>query len=138
MNIFAVIIEYLTMFAGALNVSVCPLNTVIDKIGASSIHDCGSCPAGKVCPTGSILAKPCNPGHYCEYAQQIKPCPTQTYNGLEGAMNLTWCLPCPAGYWCNREGMSTYLESPCPPGSYCSEAVDSPIECPPGTYRYAT
>lgn len=113
----------------------CPPLRFIDKEGAGSESECQPCPAGRICPENSTLSIPCYPGHYCEASQPIQMCPERTYNDLDGATDVSWCKPCPPGYWCNEEGMADFTVSPCPPGFFCTNATYGPEACPPGTYR---
>jgi hypothetical protein len=82
---------------------------VIDKSGAKSAADCALCPAGKICSENNTLAVACTVGFYCPYNATMKPCPVGTYSDAVGATNSSSCHPCPAGYWCNRSGMFSFL-----------------------------
>lgn len=53
----------------------------------------GVCPAGYICPRGT------------KYPQQ-HPCPAGTFSSSLGAQNMSSCLPCPPGLYCNRTGLS--------------------------------
>ncbi|XP_013391352.1 uncharacterized protein LOC106159584 [Lingula anatina] len=121
--------------AGCVEPSTCPPGTVINKVGAMSALECDVCPAGRICPSNSTLSQPCTRGFYCKFNATILPCPPNTYQPLEEATDESWCLPCPAGYWCHSYGMPDHTVSPCPPGYFCPEATWTPIPCPAGTYR---
>ncbi|CAH1789583.1 unnamed protein product [Owenia fusiformis] len=121
--------------AGCISPRACPPGRVINKVGATGPHECTICPPGRICPENATISEPCLPGYYCPGAGVITACPRRTYNEMSGGMNLTDCLPCPAGYFCDWEAMANYSISPCPPGWYCTEATDAPDPCPPGTYR---
>ncbi|XP_064629300.1 uncharacterized protein LOC135488587 [Lineus longissimus] len=120
---------------GTVEPQMCPPDLFIDIEGAVSELECDYCPAGRICFTGVPVPQMCPKGFYCHYNETIRPCPARTYNDLLGAMNTTWCKPCPAGYWCGEEGMSNYSISPCPPGSYCTSAIYKPEPCPSSSFR---
>jgi len=47
------------------------------------------------------------------------PCPLGTYGGSQmGKKDPSECLPCPAGYVCESEGLATLSGSEAPEGSY--------------------
>ena len=52
-------------------------------------------------------------------------------------MNISACLACAAGYYCENESIAVIDIYACAPGYYCPEGTYSPIPCPAGTYRYA-
>ena len=81
-----------------------------------------------------------------------------TFYNLTGLQNVSGCLPCTAGYYCDgtgnivpskkcREGFWCRGGSPeempidqpygtdCPNGSYCPKGTPSPVQCPKGTYQ---
>ena len=81
-----------------------------------------------------------------------------TFYNLTGLQNVSGCLPCTAGYYCDgtgnivptkqcREGFWCRGGSPeempidqpygtdCPNGSYCPTGTPSPVQCPKGTYQ---
>lgn len=120
---------------GTTSPQSCPLGRVINREGAASVAECDYCPAGYECPIGVVVPQPCRPGYYCPFNATMTACPLYTYNNLSGGQDLLDCLPCPAGYFCNEEGMAMYQINPCPPGFYCTEATWSPVPCPEGTYR---
>ncbi|KAK3531185.1 hypothetical protein QTP70_015143 [Hemibagrus guttatus] len=51
------------------------------------------CPAGYYCPEGTR-----HPHQY--------PCPVGTWSSVVGAQNLSFCSPCPAGFFCNKTGLT--------------------------------
>ena len=52
-------------------------------------------------------------------------------------MNISACLACAAGYYCENESIAVIDIYACAPGYYCPEGTYSPIPCPAGTDRYA-
>jgi len=77
------------------------------------------CPAGSNCAVRGIddYGKYwCPTGHYCpEIGMKTKPvpCPAGTYNSIAGAANITQCITCPEG-------------------NFCQEASDWPVPCDAG------
>lgn len=59
------------------------------------------CPRGHYCPAGT--------GH-----PRARPCPAGTWNGQRGARDVTWCLPCAPGFFCNISGQAA-------PGGLCAQ-----------------
>ncbi len=44
----------------------------------------------------------CPPGFYCEEGSGVPtPCPAGTLSDEWGNPNVTYCLPCPAGFYCS-------------------------------------
>ncbi|CAG6003426.1 unnamed protein product, partial [Menidia menidia] len=158
--------------------------------GAEGVEHCRPCEAGSFCYRAG-LSEPeglCDPGHYCtsgastaspvavasggvcprgyicpkgtKHPQQ-HPCPVGTWSSSLGAQNVTSCLPCPPGLYCNSTGLSqpsglcdngyycskgAGLSKPtddvtgniCPVGHYCPKGSAFPILCPDGTYTNTT
>ena len=77
---------------------------------------------------------PCPVGKYCPIGLLPIDCPLLTYRDKEWGKKESDCFTCPAGYWCNHTGMSSYNGSKCPIGHYCSEGK-APVWCPPGRRR---
>ena len=94
----------------------CPGGTYGPNVGAASVDDCVTCPAGNYCPygnssVGTIVPIPCGSGYQC-YEGEIEP------------------QLCPAGFYCSEETMNV-----CPAGYYCPIGTAYPIACEkPGTY----
>ena len=124
-------------FLGTTSPQSCPPQSFIDKVGAMSAGECGSCPGGRLCP-GGPTSIPCYTGSYCLEGDPGNPfpCPVLTYNDQEGANSSDWCLPCPGGYMCPIANLTTYELYPCPIGMYCPNATNVAYECPVGTYRW--
>ncbi|XP_071505048.1 uncharacterized protein [Diadema antillarum] len=120
------------------------------------------CAAGYYCSGGSITGTPmgsggdrCSPGHYCvEGSPSEVACPPGTYQPSQLARNITYCLDCLAGKYCNESGLAqpegncsagfycpggqtipTPNEYRCRPGYYCEEGVAEEHACPAGTYQ---
>ncbi|KAL2085398.1 hypothetical protein ACEWY4_018718 [Coilia grayii] len=144
----------------------CESGTFSSATGATHPNDCTTCPPGFYCQgEGLVQPEMCPPGHFCppgtSLAQQY-PCPPGTLLPQHGATSPEECLPCPAGMFCARPGLSEptgpcqegfhcspgssspngtdinmqveSAESPaCPPGFYCPAGTSHPVPCPPGT-----
>eukprot|EP00163_Fabomonas_tropica_P011852 TRINITY_DN227_c0_g2_i1.p1 TRINITY_DN227_c0_g2~~TRINITY_DN227_c0_g2_i1.p1 ORF type:complete len:7500 (+),score=2428.07 TRINITY_DN227_c0_g2_i1:177-22676(+) len=99
-------------------------------------HTCFDCPAGSACVANTTIPTTCPPGFYCPLntvAPNAQACPQGTYNPVPGASNITACLDCTAGYYCNNTGLSAVVGK-CAPGYYCSGR--SPTRTPPASAGY--
>ena len=90
--------------SGTLEKLACEPGLVITKKGAKSKAACQVCPAGKICVSGSSIPTDCTVGHYCPFNDTARPCPLRTFNSVSGATDISFCHPCPAGYYCWYEG----------------------------------
>ena len=122
---------------GTIIPQLCPPGLVIDGRGAPSVESCGPCPIGKVCNQTSSTAEICPGGFYCKNGI-AHPCPIGTYSNLTGAANITTCLSCEPGYFCDIIGLVVYEHNPCPLGHYCEEGTIVPVPCPTGTHKNET
>ena len=58
----------------------------------------------------------CRSGHYCEEGSWSgEPCPSGYYLPSSGARNITYCLQCTAGQYCNQSGLIS-PQGPCQSG----------------------
>jgi len=69
------------------------------------------CPAGSFCPAGSGEPVECSPG---------------TYNPEVQRSAADDCVPCPAGYYCDQNGISDVTGKECSGGFYCPGGQSSP------------
>ena len=78
------------------------------------------CNAGFVCSLGAYNATPtdnstgyeCLPGYYCEVGSaQGTKCPLGTFSNSYGLENVTECIQCTGGYYCEQQGMTTLIPS---------------------------
>ena len=119
----------------------------------------GLCDAGYYCNGSAEEPNPsereCPPGYYCEQGSGTPTqCPAGTMSDVTGAMNLTWCDACTAGYYCEGpadtavtgpcdEGyycpagqqVATPADFFCTLGHYCPVGTADPVPCPPGYYQ---
>ena len=124
--------------AGALTPTTCPDGRVREAEGGAFDSDCGPCPAGKQCFDGVPIPSDCPIGYYCPFNTAPVPCPVGTYGFEPAGSNLSSCISCPEGYWCDEEGMAAFNGSSCPTKFYCPEGTDHLVECPGGTYNPTT
>lgn len=121
----------------------CLAGTFNSNKGGKSIQDCFPCEPGYMCTTTAVT--PCPLGKYCtEYVsgstQSEIECPIYTYSSVEKLFLLEMCQTCPAGYNCNKTGISDYeTNHKCQKGHYCVANSDTSPEkkCPKGTYLNA-
>ncbi|CEM37955.1 unnamed protein product [Vitrella brassicaformis CCMP3155] len=96
--------------------------------GASKREDCIKCPAGSYCAKHMTIPELCPPGTYCpQPSQRPTKCPKGTYNDRSNGTDISFCLPCPAGYFCPMDGHPTYINYPCPVGHYCTSPLPSSV-----------
>ncbi|KAK2153848.1 hypothetical protein LSH36_283g03001 [Paralvinella palmiformis] len=144
----------------------CPSGSYQDLLGQIT---CKPCVAGYYCdstsqPVVDYTNTPCPSGYYCpantthstEY-----PCPIGTYNNLTHRVDISDCMSCAGGMYCDVQGLANpqgpcnpgyYCVSGatsstpgqgdmadiCPPGSFCPSGTVTPTSCPPGTYNPST
>lgn len=115
--------------------SACPPGTFSAALGATSAAACGPCPPGFTCADGNPIPIPCEAGHFCPGAGQQIACPRRSYNPVTESSNVTACLPCPAGFFCDDEGIADISLWSCPPGFFCPEQTSQPVQCLAGSFR---
>lgn len=97
----------------------------------------GDCDAGYFCDYAAKeardAAKICPIGHYCVNATPLPTrCPEGMYNGIKGATDISWCVPCVAGNYCIPNDSVMRI---CPKGHICPEKSTEPVPCFVGTYN---
>ena len=54
----------------------------------------------------SLPGDRCPPGHYCEAGTSTpQPCPPGYFQPSYSAQNLSWCVLCTSGTYCNQSGL---------------------------------
>ncbi|XP_019743138.1 zonadhesin [Hippocampus comes] len=108
----------------------CPIGTVQNQFGASSLDACLPCPAGMFCSQPG-LSRPtglCEAGYYCPSVSTINL-------SSEYQNNSTRSHLCPPGYYCPA---GTKNPIPCPAGSLSIsrglKVIDDCPPCPPGQF----
>lgn len=75
----------------------------------------------------------CPIGHYCtEGILTPLKCPAGTFQDTVGSKNISDCINCPLGYYC--DGNDTSVAIPCENGTYCPENTKEPSICQAGFY----
>lgn len=129
---------------GANAATPCPAGTYRNTVGARSIYDCATVPAGYyISATGasSYSSNPCSAGYYCpegSITATAYACPKGTFRLLTGGKAASDCAFCPPGYYCPNLGMSVLTGFDCPATKYCPSGTITPIQCPSGTYSSIT
>ncbi|XP_072282810.1 uncharacterized protein [Pyxicephalus adspersus] len=100
--------------------------------GAGLLASTGQCQEGFYCPERSISPSPsggvCPPGAYCPAGSGWPTlCPPGTYSNQTGLMQLSQCLTCPPGMFCDGQIGSTPTGY-CTAGYYCTEGSTSPVQ----------
>ncbi|CAG5113760.1 Oidioi.mRNA.OKI2018_I69.chr2.g7850.t1.cds [Oikopleura dioica] len=115
----------------------CPPGTFSNSTGG---YECSGgdsislCPEGFYCPPSNTTTGrlPCPAGHMCPEGSIVAfPCPHGTYQDQQRRSSCETCL---AGNYC--EG-ATEKPVECGLGNYCPAGTGFPIPCPPGTYNDA-
>eukprot|EP00347_Sterkiella_histriomuscorum_P024098 403332318 len=101
--------------------------------------DTGICTAGYFCQSGESSPTPpllmCSANKYCPHgATREAKCPTGYYRPTKGAIQVTDCVECSAGYIC----INNQVPYECPKGFYCPYGTTSEIPCPIGTWSQST
>ncbi|XP_033646870.1 uncharacterized protein LOC117306372 isoform X1 [Asterias rubens] len=106
---------------------------------ANEIYD-GSCTAGFFCNGSASVTDPvpCSKGHYCPEGTEVEePCEPGTYSDREENTNISYCLSCTPGMYCEEWGMEL-PSAECSRGYYCPGGQDAfkPVDlaCSPGHF----
>ena len=118
---------------------------------------------GSDSPTPSVSSSgtggECPAGHYCTLGSDLpEACPLGTFNNITRATQLSNCLDCSPGYYCDAAGLEAPVDlctagyyctsrsessmpspasaqgGPCPAGSYCPSGATEAMPCLAGTY----
>ena len=146
----------------------CPKGTFGDRDHLPSEPDCTTCPPGEFCaqsglgaPNGSCLAgfycsnrseeanpvgkaygDECPVGYFCpDHSYEPTACPAGSYQPYVRMTNITACLQCDPGKFCNSTGLAA-VSGDCEAGFYCSGGASLPVPldgttgdiCPAGSY----
>ena len=121
---------------------ICPVGKVRSITGGQTATDCSDCPQGEYCIEGLTSGYACPKGYYCPArSQSPSPCPVGKYINYLRAFDVSQCLECGVGYYCNVTGIPDKEFYSCLPGLYCPGGFDSsgnlvePVNCSEGTYR---
>lgn len=99
-------------------VQLCPVGTYKDAVGNTQ---CKSCESGLYCAAGSTGGVPCASGYF-----------------LDNSDNLQKCSLCPAGKFCENNGIVSATPTVCAAGTFNANtggtSQASCSDCPPGTY----
>eukprot|EP00347_Sterkiella_histriomuscorum_P018896 403343756 len=101
--------------------------------------DAGICTAGYFCQGSESSPSPslhiCSVNKYCPHgAPREAKCPNGFQRPTEGAIQVTDCVECLAGFIC----LNNKVPYECPKGFYCPYASTSEIPCPIGTWSQST
>ena len=160
---------------------LCPPGRYGHDNGLRSSEECAPCPAGQYCSShGSMTPSGlCDPGYFCVkgsiYANgttsdseasecpagtycpagssAVSLCPIGTYGPLTRQSDLSACLNCTRGRYCDAEGLAAPtadidpgyyagyavttarpLDTVCPRGSFCPNGATRPTLCAPGSF----
>ena len=132
----------------------CPVGTFNNRTGNTNISECTSCLPGHYCDTeglvepsercvagyycvsGAVRATPtnlmmeggeiCPPGHVCPTGAATPiPCDVGFYQPNLQAQNMSACLPCEPGSYCNASGLAE-SSGLCAGGFYCGLGASVP------------
>ncbi|CDW71824.1 gcc2 and gcc3 domain-containing protein [Stylonychia lemnae] len=138
----------LTLIPSTSNKKICPAGTFNSLTNLKAETECQICPKGRYCVAGETnpegsgpcnagflcdngaksandTSKKCPTGHYCEKgALYPKQCPEGTEQKLEGAVDISYCIPCPEGNYTDKKGTTNC--SRCMNGFYCIKGSTTP------------
>ncbi|KAG9482440.1 hypothetical protein GDO78_011238 [Eleutherodactylus coqui] len=126
---------------GSQEAKPCPNGTYGFQTGLEGLEDCLLCPEGNYCYQEGQSGIPspnglCPPGYYCPAgtgSPMSYPCQPGTYwNMTKQGVEISVCLPCPAGFFCDMPSLTA--PKICPAGFYCHQGSSNPQPCPEGTY----
>lgn len=140
---------------GSHNMTLCTAGRFCDL---DELHDtAGPCDPGYYCPSGSSSSQQmeCIEGHYCPLGSRVPlACPPGNYLPGKKHENVSECIKCIAGMFCNSSGLnypdgecdrgyycppgqsvSKPNSYPCPVGHFCEKKSPLPERCPNGTYQ---
>ena len=85
---------------------------------------CDACPPRYYC-TNQDRADPCPQGAYCPGSNGLdySLCPAGTYNPSTMLQNMSECVPCDGGKYCETPGLGAPTGN-CSAGYYCASGVD--------------
>ncbi|XP_043532350.1 delta-like protein 4 [Chiloscyllium plagiosum] len=127
---------------GSIEPTPCPPGTYCNDSGLA--EPSGECSPGYYCIRGAtkpqntdgITGNICPGGSYCDAGSgQPIPCPSGTYSNILALSDVSECLLCTAGFYCDLPGL-TAPTNPCSEGFFCppGQNVSKAIACPPGHY----
>ena len=123
----------------------CPAGTSTPKpcdAGTYQINtnqiECLECPEGSYCTSNTTDPNDylCPQGYYCPKGTTFStkyPCPLGTYNNITGISNITECVSCTPGYYCDELGLIEPYKT-CNAGYYCPVGSKNQVECDKGYY----
>ncbi|XP_023932215.1 multiple epidermal growth factor-like domains protein 11 [Lingula anatina] len=119
-----------------------PLICQMGTYSSTSVMECSPCSPGYMCGINRTSSEPpqdiCPIGSYCPDGKISILCPKSTYGNMTGASNITYCLPCVAGWIC-KVGTRGHPGTPgsnaqlCYEGHYCPEGAEYQ-GCPKGMW----
>ena len=120
---------------GCTTPTVCPIGKVRLALGGKQESDCDLCGVGYYCLSGVPTPFACPKGYYCPL-QTPAPiaCGKGYYQDQTSKTLPSDCQLCPAGYYCNEEGIGDLSTVRCPPGHFCNVSSAAPNDCPQGTF----
>ena len=120
-----------------LSPSACSINKYGNVPGLAQCLDCSP---GYECSnfTKNTIQYVCPSGTYrSPNDNQCQKCPKGTYQNITGAPENSSCIICPVGYICDKDGMSTFINTPCDPKYQCTPGTSVYLSqnlCPDGYY----
>ena len=106
--------------------AACPEKTFRDLPRGTAPEDCGPCPAGSFCPSGTTIPIDCPKGHYCTtgVVDPVK-CPMGTFGPSKRLRSAYECTNCWMGRFCADIGLVN-PSGLCDPGYHCDVASETP------------
>jgi hypothetical protein len=115
--------EYSTEF-------LCPNGTFSASHSLQNITQCTPCTPGYYCGEPGITAPTakCREGYFCGGGSSVATPHESGASGIQISYTGETCV----------KNLNSTINDICPPGHYCPEGSDSPVQCPPGTNSSST
>jgi hypothetical protein len=109
---------------------LCPNGTYSDSYSLHNDTQCTPCTPGYYCGEPGLTAPTakCREGYFCGGGSSVATPHESGATGIQISYTGETCV----------KNMNSTINDICPPGHYCPEGSDSPVQCPPGTNSSST
>ena len=109
---------------------LCPNGTYSNSLSLTNVTECTDCTPGYYCGSPGLTAPTakCREGYFCGGGSPVATPHASGASPYQISYIGETCV----------EISNTTLNDVCPPGHYCPEGSDAPVQCPPGTNSSST